>query len=62
MFYNSCNNYFIFLGIAVPNRSGSEPSDVKKPVRYGNKKKQKQFQDKTEDTSADIQTEMAGIK
>ncbi|CAB3992362.1 eukaryotic translation initiation factor 5B [Paramuricea clavata] len=41
-------------GIEIPNRSGS---DVKKPVRYGYKKKQKQFQDKSEDTTTDVQSE-----
>jgi hypothetical protein len=48
------------LGIAIPNRSGSEPTDVKKPVRYANKKKQKQFQDKNEDTTTEVKSEETG--
>lgn len=44
----------------APNRPGFEPSDGKKPVRYGIKKKQRQFQDRSEDTTPDVQSDRMG--
>lgn len=54
--------FFSQKGIEIPNRSEVENSEVKKPVRYGNKKKHKHPQEKIAEThSGDQSTEQKGF-